>query len=146
MDRLLLSEMDYAAIRYSSLGASTGEILVTLLTQPQVWIPRLFETERLAFLTDTIRHTGYGALFGGWVTLTWIPPYISHALADHRPNYSTFYHYVLEFWPAAFVAGLYFWRNVLERFPKHQLNWSILTFVLICWPMTESPAHRFRYF
>ena len=144
LEQHFLSELNYSNKRYGNLGTNWSEVLIGIVKDPAQWTGVLMNEKKRHFLLDTIQHAGYFSLLGDWSTLAWIPLYFTHTVTNYWPQYDTFYHYVMEVWPAAMVAAMAFWKRILTRYPTRSLQWLSLVATLVFWPETENPWVRFN--
>jgi uncharacterized membrane protein len=93
--------------RFGQYGASPGEIVLTLLAQPQRLFADLFGPQDLRFLWETLAPLGLLPLFSPRTLALALPATVLNLLSSFAPQQTITYHYTALMVPLACVALLH---------------------------------------
>ena len=121
--------------RYAYLGDSMGEIIKSILTKPQLWLPRLVSPQALMFIILMLLPVGFLPAWRPKYLLIILPTYFYSALSIESLQTSIFAQYAAPYVPFVIIASIY----GLERISKRVLDnanklvvFKCLGFIAVC--------------
>jgi uncharacterized membrane protein len=104
--------------RYAYLGDSMGEIIKSILTKSQLWLPRLVSPQSLMFIILMLLPVAFLPLWRPKYLLIILPTYFYSALSIESLQTSIFAQYAAPYVPFVIIASIY----GLERISKKVLD------------------------
>jgi len=117
--------------RYAYLGNSMGEIIKSIVTKPQLWLPRLVSPQALMFIILMLLPVGFLPAWRPKYLLIILPTYFYSALSIESLQTSIFAQYAAPYVPFVIIASIY----GLERISKKANQLVILKslgFIAVC--------------
>lgn len=106
------------AARYGYLGSSFSEILTTLVTRPDIFLPRVVTMDKIAFLLHLLVPLLFLSLAGAEVAFLGLPTLGYTLLSTYPEQYSIQTYYVAPLVPFLFFAAILGLERLVKRFPS----------------------------
>ncbi len=108
---------------YGHLGSSPPQILLNILTNPQLLIRTLFRTQSFIFLLHIFLPVSFLPIFSPLILIPALPFFFQHLLSARISELTIFYHYTAEIIPFIFAALIFSMEFLLKNshVKKYQL-------------------------
>lgn len=133
--------------RYSYLGTSLSQIIVTLISRPDIVIPRLLMPEKIAYVLQLLIPLGLLPLIAPAVMLLAVPTLGYSLLSSLDAQYSIHYWYFAPILPFIFYAAVIGTQRILNRLAPQPSSQRLLIakVTLLIYLMSASIVSYFFY-
>jgi uncharacterized membrane protein len=101
--------------RYAYLGDSLNEKLITLFLKPQVWLPYVFNTDKILYLIGLLLPVAFLSLFSPVELIPMIPALTINLFSTYRDMYQLGTRYPSSLIPFIFISAIIGLQNLLAR-------------------------------
>ncbi len=121
--------------RYAYLGDSMGEIIKSIATKPQLWLPRLVSPQALMFIILMLLPVAFLPVWRPKYLLIILPTYFYSALSIESLQTSIFAQYAAPYVPFMIIAAIYGLERISKRVSENANPLVILKslgFIAVC--------------
>lgn len=137
---------------YDYLGESFSEVVLTLLTRPEVWLPQVLMPEKIAYVLHFLVPLAFLPLVGGEIVVMALPTLGLSLISTFPPQYSIASHYALPLVPFLFFATVLGAERILRRTAhadRPARQWALSALILVASSTTyllQSPGPGAQHF